>query len=418
MADPAGDLRRRASPPLGSDAHSWRRGVARARGPPAGADTHLRARHSPHPDAGEHPRGALPSHEALRGRRARPGGAPVDAPRLGTARGQDARHPGARRHRPGGGAEGRGIELTVIGTRRDPAPLPHVARVLPPEGAEDVLGAADFVLLLLPATPATRDFMSARRLAGMRPTTWLLNYGRGELVVDAGTGRPRRDDRPHGDRARPDGGERPRVRRGRIPTVRLDHHGRGMSPLRRPGEAQNPHPIGDPAPPGHMPVRCPPSSPASGRDARPVTFPSIRRRRDGTGNVISPPRRSRPHYGLDLRGGDMRSIPSLRRRRMCSEVTGRASLPEASRRGRQRTGSAGAPAGPGHRWGADLCFLGDAAGTCPVRDDPQSNCRNPSSAYPRTLASVWARAVSVSAIISARWGVDQVRVDRRAPARS
>jgi phosphoglycerate dehydrogenase-like enzyme len=77
------------------------------------------------------------------------------------------------------------LELTVIGTRREPAPVPHVARVLPPDGASEVLGAADFVLLLLPVTPATRDFMDARRLASMRPDAWLLNYGRGELVVDA-----------------------------------------------------------------------------------------------------------------------------------------------------------------------------------------------------------------------------------------
>jgi glyoxylate/hydroxypyruvate reductase len=77
------------------------------------------------------------------------------------------------------------LELTVIGTRREPTPVPHVARVLPPEGTAEVLGAADFVLLLLPVTPATRDFMDARRLAEMRPTAWLLNYGRGELVVDA-----------------------------------------------------------------------------------------------------------------------------------------------------------------------------------------------------------------------------------------
>ena len=77
------------------------------------------------------------------------------------------------------------LELTVIGTRRDPVPVPHVARVLPPEGTAEVLGAADFVLLLLPVTPATRDFMDARRLREMRQTAWLLNYGRGELVVDA-----------------------------------------------------------------------------------------------------------------------------------------------------------------------------------------------------------------------------------------
>jgi phosphoglycerate dehydrogenase-like enzyme len=76
------------------------------------------------------------------------------------------------------------LELTVIGTRREPAPVPHVARVLPPGGTGDVLGAADFVLLLLPVTPATRDLMDAGRLAQMRPTAWLLNFGRGELVVD------------------------------------------------------------------------------------------------------------------------------------------------------------------------------------------------------------------------------------------
>ena len=76
------------------------------------------------------------------------------------------------------------LELTVIGTRRDPVPVPHVARVLPAEGTAEVLGAADFVLLLLPVTPATRDFMDARRLREMRQTAWLLNYGRGELVVD------------------------------------------------------------------------------------------------------------------------------------------------------------------------------------------------------------------------------------------
>jgi glyoxylate/hydroxypyruvate reductase A len=76
------------------------------------------------------------------------------------------------------------LELTVIGTRREPVSVPHVTRVLPPEGIDEILGASDFVLLLLPVTPTTCDLMDARRLARMRPTAWLLNYGRGELVVD------------------------------------------------------------------------------------------------------------------------------------------------------------------------------------------------------------------------------------------
>ena len=76
------------------------------------------------------------------------------------------------------------LELRVIGTRRNPAPMPHVERVLGPEGTDDVLGAADFVLLLLPVTPETRGFMNAARLKRMKPGGYLLNFGRGELVVD------------------------------------------------------------------------------------------------------------------------------------------------------------------------------------------------------------------------------------------
>ena len=76
------------------------------------------------------------------------------------------------------------LELTVIGTRRRPGPVPHVATVLLPEATDEVLGRADFVLLLLPVTGETRDLVDARRLRAMRPTAYLLNFARGELVVD------------------------------------------------------------------------------------------------------------------------------------------------------------------------------------------------------------------------------------------
>ncbi len=76
------------------------------------------------------------------------------------------------------------LELTVVGTRRTPAPLPYVARVYPPSETPEVLARSDFVLLLLPVTAETRGFMNAERLRGMRPTAYLLNFGRGELVVD------------------------------------------------------------------------------------------------------------------------------------------------------------------------------------------------------------------------------------------
>jgi glyoxylate/hydroxypyruvate reductase A len=77
------------------------------------------------------------------------------------------------------------LELDVIGVKRTPAPVPAVRRVYPPEATSELLGQADFVLLLLPVTPATRGFMNAERLAAMRPTAYLLNFARGELVVDA-----------------------------------------------------------------------------------------------------------------------------------------------------------------------------------------------------------------------------------------
>ena len=76
------------------------------------------------------------------------------------------------------------LEMRVIGTRRSPAPIPHVDRVYGPEGTDEVLAASDWVLLLLPVTPETRGFMGAARLKRMKPSAYLLNFGRGELVVD------------------------------------------------------------------------------------------------------------------------------------------------------------------------------------------------------------------------------------------
>lgn len=77
------------------------------------------------------------------------------------------------------------LEMTVIGTKRSAAPLPHVARVYPPQATDEVLGVSDFVLLLLPSTTDTENFMDARRFRAMRQSAYLLNFARGALVVDA-----------------------------------------------------------------------------------------------------------------------------------------------------------------------------------------------------------------------------------------
>jgi phosphoglycerate dehydrogenase-like enzyme len=76
------------------------------------------------------------------------------------------------------------LGMRVIGTRRRPAPMANVAEVLPRERIDEVLARSDFVLLLLPATPETDNLIDARRLATMKPTAWLLNFGRGHLIKD------------------------------------------------------------------------------------------------------------------------------------------------------------------------------------------------------------------------------------------
>ena len=73
------------------------------------------------------------------------------------------------------------LGMRVIGTRRHAEPM---AEVLPPERTPEVLAQSDFVLLLLPATPQTDNFIDAQRLAMMKPGAWLLNFGRGHLIND------------------------------------------------------------------------------------------------------------------------------------------------------------------------------------------------------------------------------------------
>jgi phosphoglycerate dehydrogenase-like enzyme len=77
------------------------------------------------------------------------------------------------------------LGMRVIGTRRSGGTLPGLAEVFAPQQTPDVLAQSDFLVLLLPATPATENFINAERLAGMKPGAWLLNFGRGHLIADA-----------------------------------------------------------------------------------------------------------------------------------------------------------------------------------------------------------------------------------------
>jgi len=76
------------------------------------------------------------------------------------------------------------LEMRVIGTKRTPAPLPHVEKVYAQEETDAVLAQSDFVVVLLPVTAATENFVNAQRLRAMKPTAWLINFARGALIVD------------------------------------------------------------------------------------------------------------------------------------------------------------------------------------------------------------------------------------------
>jgi phosphoglycerate dehydrogenase-like enzyme len=76
------------------------------------------------------------------------------------------------------------LGMRVIGTRRRPESMANVAEVFPPERSPEVLAQSDFLLLLLPATRETDNFIDADRLGMMKPGAWLLNFGRGHLIKD------------------------------------------------------------------------------------------------------------------------------------------------------------------------------------------------------------------------------------------
>lgn len=75
------------------------------------------------------------------------------------------------------------IGMRVIGTKRSGSV--EGVETFAPERTGEVLAQADFVVLLLPATAQTGDFIDADRLGQMKPSAWLLNFGRGHLIRDA-----------------------------------------------------------------------------------------------------------------------------------------------------------------------------------------------------------------------------------------
>ena len=77
------------------------------------------------------------------------------------------------------------LGLRVIGIKRGVEPVPSVEAVYTLDRLGDVLSQSDFVVVLLPVTPATENVIDARALARMKKSAWLFNFARGQHVVDA-----------------------------------------------------------------------------------------------------------------------------------------------------------------------------------------------------------------------------------------
>jgi phosphoglycerate dehydrogenase-like enzyme len=79
----------------------------------------------------------------------------------------------------------RAVGMRVVGVSRSGRRVPHVDRVHRTVHLHRALSAADFVVVVVPLTPATRGLIDATALGAMRPDAWLLNIGRGAVLDDA-----------------------------------------------------------------------------------------------------------------------------------------------------------------------------------------------------------------------------------------
>jgi phosphoglycerate dehydrogenase-like enzyme len=57
-----------------------------------------------------------------------------------------------------------------------------VNRLYPPEALRSMLKACDFVVVTLPRTTATRGLLGVKELAALKPTAYLLDISRGEII--------------------------------------------------------------------------------------------------------------------------------------------------------------------------------------------------------------------------------------------
>jgi phosphoglycerate dehydrogenase-like enzyme len=75
--------------------------------------------------------------------------------------------------------------MHVIGVKRTPAPVEDVEAVFGSDRMDPVFQRSDFIINLLPYTPATHKLIDRRCFEQMKPTACFINLGRGRTVNEA-----------------------------------------------------------------------------------------------------------------------------------------------------------------------------------------------------------------------------------------
>lgn len=74
--------------------------------------------------------------------------------------------------------------MTVIGTKRRPEAVENVDTVFDNEALIEHLPAADYVVIAAPHTPETEGMLGEEAMAAMKASAYLINVGRGQVVVE------------------------------------------------------------------------------------------------------------------------------------------------------------------------------------------------------------------------------------------
>jgi D-2-hydroxyacid dehydrogenase (NADP+) len=77
------------------------------------------------------------------------------------------------------------LHMTVIGISGSPRAAPGFDRMVARGDLMKVAGELDYLVVLAPLTPETRNIVGAKLLAAMKPTAYLVNVARGGVVDEA-----------------------------------------------------------------------------------------------------------------------------------------------------------------------------------------------------------------------------------------